>query len=238
MGWGLKNISHPIFGAASAQGGAGLIYRLNIPDSYVFHSSIKHGHQCYGPNSPVGHEGMYKTGKEESVTYFYCTEKPAMQQTDELDIGDEQSESDHQYKVRGAVKKKIGAYWYDGEENNVLFKIAAITDDGRSYNKFSQFSVKIHPENRGVKIRRRTDKENNRQRAIVYIDGKRVKERPWYTVDFEKTYKQIRWRDTDFEIPENYTKGKDKIQIRIEYQDSENGELDDYYYWIYSYIYE
>ena len=238
MGWGLKNISHPVFGAASAQGGAGLIYRLYIPDWYVFHNHIKHGHQCYGPNSPVGHEGMYTVGREESVTYFYGKDKASLKLTDELDVGDKKSKEAHQYRAEGEVKNKIGAFWYDGEKNNVLLKTAAITDEGAGYNKFSQFTVKIDPGNQGVKIRRRTDKENNRQTARVYVEGEEVKERPWYMVDYDKTFKMIRWRESDFEIPADYTKGKGQIQIRVEYEDSENGVLDDYYYWIYSYVWK
>jgi len=70
--------------------------------------------------------------------------------------------------------------------------------------------------------------------ARVTVDGKLVTERPWYSVDFEKTYRDIRWLDSDFEIPARFTKGKKKITIRIVYVSAENGTWDEYSYWIYS----
>jgi Protein of unknown function (DUF2961) len=67
MGWGLQNLTLPVFGAFDAKGGTGSIYRFLLPDMYCFSSDIKFGHQTYGPHSPMGHEGMYKVGTEESV---------------------------------------------------------------------------------------------------------------------------------------------------------------------------
>jgi hypothetical protein len=235
MGWGLKNIQQAIFGAIAAEGGSGTAYRFFLPDLYYFQSATKHGHQTYGPHSPLGHEGMYQVGNEESVAFFYGRESPGLTLTDELDVGKHASESAHAYQVVGTRKDKTGMYWYDGEFNNVLFKTPPIEDDGVSLTGYSQFTVKIDPANRGVRIRRRTDKENNRQRANVYVDDQLVSERPWYSVDYEKTYRDIRWLDTDFEIPSRYTEGKNSIKLKIEYVSGKNQEWDEYYYWIYSY---
>jgi hypothetical protein len=94
--------------------------------------------------------------------------------------------------------------------------------------------VSISPDNQGVRLRRRTDKANNRQEARVYVDGRLVAERPWYSVDYEKTYRGIRWFDSDFEVPESYTKGKSKINVRIEFVGSQSGHWDEYHYWVYS----
>lgn len=235
MGWGLKNIQQPVFGAIGASGGEGGVYRFYIPDLYFFQSQVKNGHQVYGPHSPRGHEGMYSVGREESVAFFYARELPGLVLTDELDIGKQDSEAKHAYRVFGTRKDKTGAYWYDGEFNNVLRTTPAIVDDGVSFTGRSEFRVKIDPANHGVRIRRRTDKEDNRQAARVYVDGKLVSERPWYTVDFEKTFRDIRWLDTDFEIPSKYTKNKSSIDLKIVYASAENGEWDEYHYWIYSY---
>jgi len=68
----------------------------------------------------------------------------------------------------------------------------------------------------------------------VSIDGQRVTERPWYTVDFERTYRNIRWSDTDFEVPARYTQGKSRVTVRIEFVSAENGVWDEFRYWIYS----
>ena len=235
MGWGLKNLQSPISGAIAADGGSGSVYRFYIPDLYYFHSSVKHGHQVYGPHSPLGHEGMYRVGNEESVTFFYGREAPVLALTDELDVGKHNSELQHAYRVTGLRKNTKGRFWYDGELNNVLFKTSPIEDDGASFDGSSEFTVKIDPANHGVRLRRRTDKQNNRQTANVYVDGTLVTERPWYTVDYEKTYRGIRWLDTDFEIPAKYTAGKTLITVKIEYVAAKDHEWDEYRYWIYSY---
>jgi hypothetical protein len=236
MGWGLQNLTLPAFGAISAKGGAGGIYRFLSPDRYCFSAGIKYGHQTYGPHSPSGFQGAYKVGTEESVTFWYGNLQPRLIQTDELDVGNVQSEQDHNYQAEGDVLRTNGDWWYDGEYNNVLFKTAAIADDGVSFTNCSTFTVAVSPDNQGVRLRRRCDKENNRQEARVFIDGQLVTERPWYGVDYEKTYRGIRWFDSDFEVPAGYTKGKSKINVRIEFISSETGRWDEYRYWVYSYL--
>ena len=57
---------------------------------------------------------------------------------------------------------------------------------------------------------------------------------PWYSVDYEKTYRNIRWFDNEFEIPERYTKGKSEITVRVEFVSSQTGRWDKYHYWVYS----
>ncbi len=235
MGWGLKNLQYAVFGAIAADGGSGSVYRFFVPDLYYFHSEITHGHQVYGPHSPLGHEGMYQVGNEESVTFFYGRKEPVLALSDEFDVGKRQAERDHAYRVTGLTKRKKGRFWYDGEFNNVLFKTRPLQDDGVSFKGFSEFTVKIDPANRGIRIRRRTDKENNRQTANVYVDGAVVTERPWYSVDYEKTFRGIRWLDTDFEIPYKYTRGKNSVRLKIEYVSAKNHEWDEYHYWVYSY---
>lgn len=236
MGWGLANRQHAVFGAIGAREGSGAIYRFFIPDLYCFSQHVRQGHQVYGPNSPRGHEGMYHVGNEESVAFFYAVDQPRLVQTDKLDIGNAASESGHEYKVAGERQDRHGEYWYDGEFNNVLFKTPATADNGVAFKKSCEFRVKIDPVNNGIRLRRRTDKENNRQLANVFIDGRLVEERPWYTVDHEKTYRNIRWLDTDFDVPQKYTLGKDSVRVKIEFVSSETGEWEEFYYWIFSFL--
>ena len=235
MGWGLQNLTQPVFGAVSAKGGTGDIYRLLLPDMYCFARGIKYGHQTYGPHSPLGHEGMYQVGTEESVTFWYGTTRPRLLPTDELDVGNGDSESAHAYRAEGDVEKVKGSYWYDGEFNNVQFPTPAIEDEGVSFTGSSTFTVAILPENAGIRLRRRCDKQNNRQEARVFIDGREVRERPWYSVDYEQTYRNIRWFDSDFEVPARYTQGKSRVTIRIQFVSSNTGRWDEYHYWVYSY---
>ena len=234
MGWGLKNRQHAVFGAIAADGGAGSVYRFFLPDLYYFQSAVKHGHQTYGPRSPVGHEGFYRVGNEESVVFFYGKETPGIALSDELDVGDRDSEKGHSYRVRGTREDLTGQYWYDGEYNNVLFPTPPVRDDGVSLIGSSEFMVKIDPANRGVRLRRRLDKDVNRQKANVYVDDRRVLERPWYTVDHDKTYRNIRWVDSDFEIPARYTAGKSRIRLRIENVNGAEKPWNEFRYWIFS----
>ena len=235
MGWGLQNLTLPVFGAISAKGGAGGVYRFLAPDGYYFYDGIQYGHQTYGPHSPSGFEGAYRMGTEESVAFWYGDWQPKLIQTDEFEVGNLPSETAHDYHAAGDVQPETGSWWYDGEFNNVLIRTPAITDDGVSFTNSSTFTVAISPDNQGVRLRRRTDKANNRQEARVFIDGQLVTERPWYSVDYEKTYRGIRWFDSDFEVPANYTKGKSKITVRIELVSSESGRWDEYHYWVSSY---
>jgi len=225
----------PIFGAPSGKGGDGGLYRFLLPDLYCFSSGIKYGHQTYGPHSPAGFKSQTQVGTEESVTFWYGTSQPRLVQSDELDPGSPQSEQAHYYHAEGDVQRTNRTWWYDGEFNNILFKSAAIEDDGVSFTNGSTFTVNISSDNQGVRLRRRSDKENNRQAARVFIDGQLVTERPWYSVDYEKAYRNIRWYDSDFEVPAKYTRNKSKINIRIEFVSSETGRWDEYHYWIYSY---
>jgi hypothetical protein len=235
MTWGPPPLTLPIFGAPTGNVGSGGLYRFLLPDMYCFADGIKSGHQTYGPHSPSGEKGHYKVGTEESVTFWYGTSQPRLIQTDELDAGNLQSEAAHAYQAGGDVQRTSGAWWYDGEFNNVLRKTPAIADDGVSFTNNSTFTVAISPDNQGVRLRRRSDKANNRQEARVFIDGRLVTERPWYSVDCEKAFRDIRWFDSDFEVPVRYTKGKSKINVRIEFVSSETGRWDEYHYWVYSY---
>ena len=151
-----------------------------------------------------------------------------------LEVGNLLSEHAHAYHTEGDLQRVNGNWWYDGEFNNILFKTPATADDGVSFTNSSTFTVAISPDNQGVRLRRRCDKANNRQEARVFIDGQLVTERPWYSVDYEKTYRNIRWLDSDFEVPPRYTKGKSKIKVRIEFVSSETGRWDEYHYWVYS----
>ena len=234
QGWGLHELRHAIYGSVASKGGSGAVWRFFVPDLYVFQSMVREGHQVYGPNSPRGHEGMCKIGREESVSFLYLRDKEGLALTDELDVGNASSEKHHSYRVLGNRENRQGKWWYDGEKNNVLFPIPAIVDDGISTDKGSEFTVKIDPRNTGVRLRRRTDKENNQQLARVYIDDVPVQERLCYSVDFERTFRNIRWLDSDFEVPAAYTLGKKKIRVRIEFQSSKTGRWDEFRYWVYS----
>ena len=72
------------------------------------------------------------------------------------------------------------------------------------------------PANEGVILRRRLDYGIGNQNADVFVDGVRVG--TWYRAgsNFQ------RWRDDDFMIPASFTKGKNKITIRVVFVSSDS----------------
>jgi hypothetical protein len=59
-------------------------------------------------------------------------------------------------------------------------------------------------------------------------------ERPWYTIDHDRTYRDIRWVDSDFEIPAKYTSGKSRITLRIENANGPERLWNEFHYWVFS----
>ena len=79
---------------------------------------------------------------------------------------------------------------------------------------------------------------NGVQSAAVYVDGVLVKERPWHIVTPSLSTGKgdlDGWFDSDFNIPVQYTRGKPRITVEIKYIGSPKKEINEFYYWIYSY---
>ena len=140
----------------------------------------------------------------------------------------------HDYRVLGETWHGTIESHYDGFERALTF--FPVRDDGRSYNGYSQFKVNINRNNDGVRIRKRINRTGNGiQKAKVYVNGRPL-EKPWYIVTPSGAPASNSWFDSEYEIPSSFTKNKDKIEIRIEYIDApDKGELNEYYYWVYSY---
>ena len=91
--------------------------------------------------------------------------------------------------------------------------------------------MRVHKQNKGVRLRSRTE-NTNFQCAKIYVDGIPVTERPWY---ISKNNFKALWVDSDFEIPEKYTKGKEMVRIRIE-PTASSPAWAEYNYEVYTYI--
>lgn len=102
-----------------------------------------------------------------------------------------------------------------------------ITDDGRNLAAPHELRVSIGAENDGVKLRRRFDQGESRQRARVSIDGTFA---GIWTYGGINPYK--RWRDDDFEVPAHLTAGKDEITVGLE---PLSEAWTAYHYWIFRY---
>jgi len=125
----------------------------------------------------------------EAVTYWYGLPAPSLIKTDELDIGNEESEKKHVYTSSAASKVlsltsryEMGidtfpkTVWgmdmakipgYNEKSGKEIYP--AITMDGRFTRGTSEFTVKLDPENKGALIRRTLDYSFPNQLAEVYV---------------------------------------------------------------------
>jgi hypothetical protein len=141
--------------------------RLLAGGYYPFCTGVRFGIEYNGDNLWPGY--IYS-----GAVFYYGTDEPAMVQTDMLDVGNSRSEKDHDYRVTGETWHGSLTSQYEGEEQSPG------DDDGRSFTGSSEFTVKITPDNKGIRLRRKYDQRNPCQRARVSVDGNPVAERNWY----------------------------------------------------------
>lgn len=204
-------------------------YRFYYNDSYIFNQHIK-------INYEFSREGGHDNGGETDVVVYYYKSPSAgnLLLTDQLDVGDPADEAAHHYSVTGQTWAETRHSGYDGYERNYEYDMCQ--DDGRAFNGSSEFTVAISPANHGVKLRRRLYRSGNGlQRAIVYVDGVRVSERPWDICTYSDAPSYQGWYDSDFDIPAAYTRGKHQLRLRVENAGGSNSEINEFYYWVYSY---
>lgn len=220
-GWGFP--TPPEMNPASAYDGLPdnpwSMVRLCAGDWYPFRTELTFGIESGEFNNQyLRHSGLL---------FYYGVDAPGMALTDELDIGNKSSEGIHRYRTSGSRGNYTLASYYEGREDRVL-----VQDVGHETEGWSEFVASVDPNNRGVRLRRRSDQITGRQRALVYVDGTLVKERSWYYAD-RNPYK--RWLEDEFEIPASYTAGKRDLVIRLAYVPcGETRAWNEFYYWVYS----
>jgi hypothetical protein len=174
-------------------------YRLFIQDELAFRKrirvSIEHG---------TGNDST-----EDMWTLAYYYHKPNLRTllADTVDVGNSASESSHSYTVNTATWSGTSVFTYEGDYEDVN-----LSDDGRAFTGYSQFTVAIPSSNAGVILRRRFDQNVLNQLANVYVDGSLVG--AWYKSGNNTSH---RWRDEDFIIPATFTSGKSQIQIKVQF---------------------
>ena len=214
-------------------------YRIYLNDSYVFNKNIRIVHEysrCCARdlNIPGGKTDM-------TVFYYKSPFGSNLELSDELDVGNSSAEERHDYIFENQTFFKRITQGYDGYEKN--YDHGVCNDEGRSNKGFSEFTVKIDPKNNGVKIRKRINRFNNGiQTAEVFVDGERCKSL-WHIVTNSQSPKSSHsphfdgWYDSDYEVHSSYTRGKNKLRIKIKYVDYAKlgNDLNEFYYWIYTY---
>jgi hypothetical protein len=246
--WGGRNMTlpfagHPV-GAASvkvakcAEDKIESAYRFLLADIMPFGKNARICLEHGGTNESTEHY--------ETVTYWYALPSPSLRKTDELRIGDADSEKAHRYHSPDAsLPYKIMSRYEWGVDHLRGKEIyPAHTDWGRSTRGTSEFTVKLAVKNFGVLLRRKLDYAFPHQRAKVFVadvsrgqEGKDVKWEPagvWYlagsnTCVYSNPKEELgatqhivqtsnrRFRDDEFLVPRALTEGRSAIRIRVQF---------------------
>lgn len=194
----------------------------------------------FGKNARIQleHGGINQSTEHyETVTYWYGLNGPSLIKTDELDVGDPESERKHDYLSElGSEPYKITSRYEWGVDTFRGKEVfPAHTDVGRSTRGLSEFTLKLVPENFGAMLRRKLDYSFPNQRAEVFVATENGKWEPagvWYlagsntyvfsypltekgrTQHIVKTSNR-RFRDDEFLIPLHLTRGRSSIRVKV-----------------------
>lgn len=202
-GWGFPTPPevHPFGGYDGLSDNPWSMTRLNINEYYPFYSELEFNIESGEHNNQyLEHCG---------TIFYYGQDSPVLIKTDSIDLQSNTSRKQHRYRVQGKTTTGTLNSFYEGTYDQVPVSgtVVRFQEEGSS-----EFTVRIFPDNEGVRIRRRSDQSIGRQCAEVYVDGIKVDVRNWYVVD-HNPYKQ--WLDDEFEIPASLTKGKEQITITL-----------------------
>jgi Protein of unknown function (DUF2961) len=201
----------------------------------------------FGKNAVIRleHGGLDdSTEHYQTVTYWYGLNRPSLTKTDELKIGNAQSETAHQYvSPRASPPYEITSRYEWGVDTLKGKEIyPAHTDFGRKTTGSSEFNLKVNPNNLGVLLRRKLDYQFANQRAEVFVakvkDGKAAGAfKPagiWYlaggnTCVYSNPKEELgatqhivqtsnrRFRDDEFLVPRALTEGRSEVRIRVKF---------------------
>ena len=244
QGWGGSRYEEPLWGALIS--GVKGSYRIHMSAPYIFYSTIDiRFEQTAGRYSDKAMMARRRRGTPDSVCeteFVVCYYKKSgpgiLKLTDSLDVGNPASEKKHGYEITGQQWTGMLTQSYDSYET--MDNYNETTDDGRAFNGYSEFQVKLNPENEGVRLISRINRSRNGiQTAHVYIDGK-ILPTPWHIVTYSDMIKKRNrsfdgWFDSEYEIPKRYTQGRSRLKVKIEYVNAVRQRLNNFYYWVYCY---
>lgn len=196
--------SKPVHGNPLHHGmdGAGHIdmYRFTYADTLPFEKSLKFKMEHGGQNDA--------NANYESATFLYLIKnQESITQTDRVDVGNIQSEQDHNYSI--ATQSSSGSFssTFIGRDIPVTYN-----GDGRGHKGTSQFTLAIDSSNTGVRLRKIFDHSKSNQKATVYIDN--VLDGIWFIGGVNNTHKAAY---DYYKVKPQNTSGKSSITVKIEY---------------------
>ena len=256
--WGGLNMTLPLAGhpcgtrnANEAKHEKDLIqsaYRFLLADLMPFGKRAVIGLEHGGENLSTEHY--------EAVCYWYGLPAATLVKTDVFDVGNPQSERDHNYISPNAseVETILSRYEWgidkfpekpwganpdqiaENQERAGKEVYPAHEEYGRHTNGTSEFTVALVPENHGVLLRRTLDYSfpNQTAEVLVSVDGAQTWQSIgiWYLAGSNTCYHSYPkdelgtrspnaitsnrcFRDDEFLLSEDVTKGHDKIRIQI-----------------------
>jgi hypothetical protein len=246
--WGGRNMTLPFAGhpvgavnakaAKSEEDKIESAYRFLLADLMPFGKNARICLEHGGTNESTEHY--------ETVTYWYGTPSPSLRKTDELQIGDADSERTHGYHSPDASAPYEITSRYEWGVDHLHGKeiYPATTDHGRSTQGASEFTLKLEPKNFGALLRRKLDYAFPNQRAEVFVadasrgqEGKELTWKPagvWYlagsnTCVYSNPKEELgatqhvvqtsnrRFRDDEFLVPRELTAGRSAVRVRVQF---------------------
>ena len=244
--WGGRNMTLPFFGhPCGAKANAGMndldkiesAYRFLLADLMPFGKNARITLEHGGTDESVEHY--------ETVAYWYGLPAASLVKTDEISIGDPASEHSHAYESPQASPAYALSSRYEWGVDHL--KGAEIfpeqTDQGRTTTGTSEFTLHLRPDNCGVMLRRKLDYQFPNQRAEVFVapaagaDQTPANWQPagiWYlagsntcvysnprdelgATEHHAQKSNRRFRDDEFLLPINLTKGRSAIRVRVKF---------------------
>jgi len=176
----------------------------------------------------------------ESVTYWYGAPHATLVKTDELAVGDPESEKTHGYASpdASAPEELTSRYEWGPDMIGGQEIYPAHTDKGRRTKGSSEFRFALDPKNHGVLLRRTLDYAYPNQRAEVFVADDGAAEWKsagiWYLAgsntciysdakgELGETLHNVqtsnrRFRDDEFLLPRDLTRGRSAIRVRVRF---------------------
>ncbi len=191
------------------------LYRFHLSEPVYFSNKAKFGIE-HGPANDVNIN-------YHSLAFYYHQPQEKLILTDELILGNSQSEQNHNYTNSDSQTETDKSYYFEGDNDRVYVK-----ESGYYIKGASEFTVQVNP-NKPVRIKRMFDYKIKNQTADIYVDGALVG--TWFTNGANSVK---RWREEFFMIPAEFTNGKSEITIKIEAPTDEY-KWSEFHYWIYSF---
>lgn len=213
-------------------------YRFLLADLMPFGKNARICLEHGGINDSTEH---YQT-----VTYWYGSPGTTLIKTDELKLGNDESEKVHGYvSPQASAPYQITSRYEWGVDHLKGKEIyPAHTDSGRSTTGTSEFTLKLRRDNVGVLLRRKLDYAFPNQRAEVEVadsshgeQGDALRWQPagsWYlagsnTCVYSNPKDELgatqhvvqtsnrRFRDDEFLLPRDLTKARSAIRLRVRF---------------------